>query len=68
MTASACSGPSHRYSILAYPNDKFSVDFGFGKSQLFDPLGKWLSAAMPKADTPFGEFALAINSKRVFRR
>lgn len=66
ISASACSGPSHKYSILSYPNDKFSIDFGFGKAELFDPLGTWLKSALPSADTPIGEFALAINTNVYF--
>src|SRR5690606_17322289 len=44
------------------PSDQFSIDFGFGKDQLFEPLKSWLCHPMPKADTFVGEFALAINS------
>ncbi len=68
VTANACSGPTHKYTILAYPSDRFSIDFGFGKGQLFEPLDSWLKAGFGggTTDTFFGEFKLALNSNVYF--
>jgi len=34
ITASACSGAPHKYTVLSYPNDKLSIEFGFGLKNL----------------------------------
>lgn len=64
VTAAACSGPPHKYQILTYPSDSFSIDIGFGKGQFFEPFDSWLKHGFGergKISTFLGEFKAGIN-------